>query len=458
MKTKHSRSALGVAIALLALAGAPLSAQQSNPYAALVPAITSKLPADPVPPENLSVPDQQPFFDAYAWQVFIALSWPADIVAGRGQPAEPDQAGAFLAANRTARPSVPVVWSTYRTAEELFLPGGAVPPQWSAGGRKPHFSMFQKSPSTNTLLKEDFDQAFGGPLIDQHGNYTMYQVFLNQLYYDTVANNQWYLRDKLTQAIGRKGIAMPWGAIELKASWRPIVKSDDASRYFITEGSVLQPDGGHKIQRMGLVGLHIAVKTPTRPQWLWATFEQVDNVSAKYPLKASYNSGGVINPKGYSGSVPSSEPPFPLKPAPVEVNRVTPILTTPAGYSTSDLNAAYQKLLAGTVWANYELIVNQWPTSPQSPSRFRPKFDPRNYKPEMAGDPFPRFVANTTMETYFQGNDPEVKKAGNTSNSCLQCHFHAQANGCDFSWALYNRAYAPPTPTKAASKAPVTPK
>ncbi len=34
--------------------------------------------------------------------------------------------------------------------------------------------------------------------------------------------------------------------------------------------------GRHSDQR--LVGLHIMVKTRYRPQWLWSTFEQVDNV------------------------------------------------------------------------------------------------------------------------------------------------------------------------------------
>jgi len=29
---------------------------------------------------------------------------------------------------------------------------------------------------------------------------------------------------------------------------------------------------------IALVGLHIMIKTHYRPQWLWSTFEQVDNV------------------------------------------------------------------------------------------------------------------------------------------------------------------------------------
>jgi hypothetical protein len=29
---------------------------------------------------------------------------------------------------------------------------------------------------------------------------------------------------------------------------------------------------------VGLVGLHIVQKTASRPQWIWSTFEQIDNV------------------------------------------------------------------------------------------------------------------------------------------------------------------------------------
>ena len=33
-----------------------------------------------------------------------------------------------------------------------------------------------------------------------------------------------------------------------------------------------------KLQKMGLVGLHIVQKTPIRPQWVWSSFEHIDNV------------------------------------------------------------------------------------------------------------------------------------------------------------------------------------
>ena len=33
---------------------------------------------------------------------------------------------------------------------------------------------------------------------------------------------------------------------------------------------------------VGLIGLHIAQKTPSRPQWIWSSFEQDDTVPPKW--------------------------------------------------------------------------------------------------------------------------------------------------------------------------------
>ena len=43
-------------------------------------------------------------------------------------------------------------------------------------------------------------------------------------------------------------------------------------------GSMIQSAEKCTQRTMGLVGLHIVSKTPARPQWIWSTFEQVDNV------------------------------------------------------------------------------------------------------------------------------------------------------------------------------------
>jgi hypothetical protein len=44
-----------------------------------------------------------------------------------------------------------------------------------------------------------------------------------------------------------------------------------------------------------------------------------------------------------------------------ETTRINANPTTPPMMSTVDLNTAFHKLVAGTIWENYELIATQWP-------------------------------------------------------------------------------------------------
>ena len=88
--------------------------------------------------------------------------------------------------------------------------------------------------------------------------------------------------------------------------------------------------------------------------------------------------------------------------------------------SAARWNPQFRAALKGSVLANYELVTTQWPTDPTN------KTDP-------SGSPFPLFAANTTMETYVQGNVPQA------SSSCMACHNNATAtNGkvSDFSFLL----------------------
>lgn len=53
------------------------------------------------------------------------------------------------------------------------------------------------------------------------------------------------------------------------------------------------PDGRElkdcRRQRMGLAGFHVMTKTPSAPQWIWSTFEQVDDVTCTHGVPASFH-------------------------------------------------------------------------------------------------------------------------------------------------------------------------
>lgn len=437
----------------------PYSNPPSGPYAELTPILSGEIPLEvPEPPADI-IDDPvltRPFFDTFSWQSFIALSWPADLL-NRGVPIEPNSPDKFRQTNRSGGDNSPVVWETYREGFELFPRNNTVPPEWNSANpvQTPAGEVSGArvlAMATKGGIVGQQNEAFSGPLIDQNRNYARFEVRINQIEYDQVRNNRWYdkatidaaiadtVADQISKGISpQQGIEFDTNAMEVKAAWRELTDQDDHTRYYVREALIAGEDGyNYTIAAMGLVGLHIMQKTATFPQWIWSTFEHIDNVSGSHP---SFNNGTndppsliVDNqPAGYNYEPNGVQLPFPVRESrePVQVTRAVPIPTTPnnpPGYSTQELNEKYRALLKGTVWENYQLIVTQWPLNPSLPSPYNPQFDPENYQDNFAGDPFPQRAANVTMETYFQ-----------TTSSCMECHYHAAAYGVDYSWILFDR-------------------
>jgi hypothetical protein len=89
------------------------------------------------------------------------------------------------------------------------------------------------------------------------------------------------------------------------------------------------------------------------------------------------------------------------------------------------MNTVFHSMLHGTVWENYMLLSTQWPsdfpcTSSHSADANAPapKTDFRK-QPDMNCSPAPSFLANSTLETYSQGDIPQA------SSSCIGCHGNA---------------------------------
>jgi len=87
------------------------------------------------------------------------------------------------------------------------------------------------------------------------------------------------------------------------------------------------------------------------------------------------------------------------------------------------MNSIFQSMLKGTVWDNYMLISTQWPsnfncTKLHSTGTPDPNTD-FTKQPDMTCSPAPTFMANSTLETYSQGNVPLA------SSSCIACHENA---------------------------------
>lgn len=334
-------------------------------------------------------------FAEFSWRVFVALSWPAKT----GARGVPDCAAAFGTG--------PTVWETYKTTEQVFLPGAADPDPWDAGEMGQPTLFYRSKVPQNLPVENAIRQAVGGWLIDQNGNPTYYQIGIDRTSYQYIRENDYYNAQVVS---GATSIDFPDGSMEIKAAWRILESGDDAGRFYSREARVAifdaegNPTGETKAARVGLVGFHATYKAKGFPQWIWTTFEHEDNA----PTKGGSTSGvwSYFDP---SCTDPQCDPPnqSPLATgqpfgSPNQIVRITPLESVIAA---SNSNWTGMAEIASTPFANYELISPQWPTAPNDPG-------------QPQGAPTPSTVANITLESYIQ-----------PTSSCMDCHSTARVPG-----------------------------
>ncbi|MCU1256607.1 MAG: hypothetical protein JWM83_2906 [Candidatus Angelobacter sp.] len=365
-----------------------------------------------VPPFDLD--NLQHAFDFNSWLTFLALNAPA--------------AGGVIGND------APTIWQKWAEVEDVFLPHGQAPRPWGSppirpavcpkGTNMPILRMVGKTPNVLSTVIQPFNT---GPLIDQNGQYVHYEIVINQPMFEYIVQNHLYSQEGQTSFPGptefpegtlSQGQTGTIGAIVVKASWKVLnLKTEKASDFHSAKVLIyIPPQDNPKIQEkcyaatVGLVGLHIVHRTDGEPQWIWATFEHVDNDPTEAAVKANQLQGhyNFFNPKCADCAV-NHQPPRPWNPN---------IVPFPKGYTSQivrlidltdeakKLNAAFQEILPNTVWQHYMLVSTQWPTNAKS------KIDPN-------GVPAPTFLGNSTLETYIQGTVPQ------SSSSCMACHGNA---------------------------------
>ncbi|HZY60551.1 MAG TPA: hypothetical protein VFE56_12365, partial [Candidatus Binataceae bacterium] len=259
-------------IALLSITSLAHGQNCPNPPA---PTITSsQVPADVcIPAGSSGTPIQ--FFDDYSWRAFIALIWPA----ATGQRGQPDK-------SKTVADAGPRVFETYKFLWEIFHNNGSIPALWNtydaAQFNACNAAIGFGDVSLSSFSKfSDLGQAgFGtlvGPLVAQNQNYVRYLTGVNEIEFNQILSSQLYLRKNLPNT--PNSLTFKNGALDIKSSWILMAGMPHPERYYTRTALVLDPESGKcSAATVGLVGLHIVQKTPTRPQWTWSTFEQVDNV------------------------------------------------------------------------------------------------------------------------------------------------------------------------------------
>jgi len=428
---------------------------------------------DSVPQQNLL--DAHREFVNLSWQAFIALNWPAD---SDGNPSKTKDIS-DKAENR--------VWDFWRPADSIFLDQGATPGAWD--GKLQTSGRFQwKSAWRQHTTAGSNTEAFGGPLVDQNGNWVRFQMRVNREEFDYIYNNGLFSVDKqieFSQRPENNQVDLPLnegtskhGAMEIKLAWKELLPGEDDSRFFTrtVTAEISQVSGtGPKTRtfKAGLVGMHLSMRTRSSPEWIWATFEQIDNVpDPDRPLfhptfnnpnnkTACANTLPVTNAvqDPDTGVYSLAKPPPAgiadkwvenLTRTPVQLTRVQ--VPTQPGLNPHDadldaiakeVNQQVQKLLhdRGSVFQYYKLIDVQWPVQPNSPAATGGAGSaPESIAYKTPGQMVPVFLVNTTMETYFQNGSQSAGSleqddrlaAGSPSidsttvvgtESCVGCHY-----------------------------------
>lgn len=356
----------------------------------------------------------QRLFEILSWQWFVSLNWPVN---EKGEP--------MPAISDKGSPG----WFNWKESYEVFLPNGQKPAPWGVSSLPAHFPknlslsgekiLFRTNKVVdfaNPDVEDEVNQAFTSPIWDQNGNITRYEIRMNEVEFDYVVKNELYNYDGqivFSKENGNvdfpEGTRSEEGAIEIKVAWKILEESDIKSRYFTTYGYVITKDNTYERKEVGMVGMHISSKTESSPQWIWTTFEHVDNLEVNLleeidgkPLKPSYNDPDcdICPINVLPDTVISAHNPKIKN----QIQRIMPI-----SGATKELNASVQALLkaAGSKLQYYQQIGTQWPTNPKSPPYTLKDTTvytlPQAVTNKSGGDPTPVYLTNMVMETYFQG-------------------------------------------------------
>jgi hypothetical protein len=415
--------------------------------------------------------DVQTPFDNMAWQMFVGLNWAASAVK------QPANVGLTMKGTRA--------WQKFRKVSTLFG-NSPVRAKCTSALALPIFYIGSDGNGTPWPNNEEYFQASTNkPLIDINGNWTIFERRVNDVEAQYLLAPNGNRSQTLTTKTGQGNfiLANPKGAsftassigpigktgsIEIKAAWRIIDKNagDDPSRYYTQLAFIAVPgdlvNGGKQFcasVTLGLVGMHIIQRNPVDPnkpellpQWIWATFEHIDNAppaqtpcdvtkgcpDPKYltqsscgPAAASFNTrysyyrnilggqDGNITPM----STGSGNTAFPWNPTrPYAQGATTSTTAQPQATrcwsifpTTAAINTQWQNALGkfNTPFKNYQLIGTQWGGAVEVPAKIH-----------LPGDAVPAMLSNMTLETYIQNYTTGTSNGG--PGSCVGCHSGAK--------------------------------
>jgi len=371
-------------------------------------------------------------FECQMWQNFIYVNWPVM----PGQRGVPNPNAKFSAPG-------PTVWESYKTIDQVFLPGAANPGPWdtvtppstlaaslsarvSSGSirmlkmeskvSRPVLANIARHGATmDPNVLNSITQAAGGTLYDPNGNPVYYEVAMDHDEYEYIVQNGLYNANTQATFAQTTDIVLPSGqtkygqngALEVKAAWKILTPAEIKSRRFHTVQALI-PGTSALVPvpvTVGLIGFHMYL--PNIGQGVWATFAQIDNA----PLQSEmFKSKGPFN--FYK---PPCWPPTCAIVVPYNVENANPgqvVQIQPDDPSASQLNPYMQALIRQydpkSPWQYYKIVNIQWSETTTDIG----KIPPPSIQPLPYGKPPNDTVVNAVLETFIQ----------QPNNSCLACH------------------------------------
>jgi hypothetical protein len=269
-----------------------------------------------------------------------------------------------------------------------------------------------QKPTTNDfvpVIPENINQATGTPLYDQNKNVVLYYVLYSPN--ECQATSSGFVPNTM----------------EIKSSWRILASNDPA--YYTMTATVQGLPNNPVI--LGLVGFHMVINTQLHPEFVWATFEHVNNApdctNPQSPPAAGWSflsadCATCLKQNGVNGCPQCNfnvapPPPFGITGPPTQVCRVYRDGTDPGSttsgnnndtnrFNIDTLNSQIATFLSQlpsnspmAVWKNYTLVSGLWTNGGVSSGGT----DVQRGSLE---------AANTTMETFDQ----------KPNRNCFSCH------------------------------------
>ena len=337
----------------------------------------------------------------------------------------------FLWLTQKTGPNGELRFESFPSPQDLFNSQGSKPESFA--NRKAYRPLLLSArplkERPGSSLEEINQAGSNGLLIDQNGRAVYYSQYINKTFYDFVRSKKYYDPTVYLSAPATENF--PISSMELKASWKILASGEKFNGY--SREAIINPliEKDDKVVvdtsrtqkvNVGLVGLHVAGVVKNHPEFIWATFEHMENCPP-LPSGTDPGSSDPVSDKNwlfYKAKTPAKE---------CNINNANvAVLTDPAKQILAPITQVYLRHLNGggsasnqanieslnksvhsqlkkdSVWKNYYLGGAIW----LFPNTLEPN---SNLQGNITGS---TKLSNATMETFTQQES--------FRNNCFQCH------------------------------------